>query len=79
MKNTDADMDDDLRPEYDLKRLRVRRVGPGRATSDQHGVLLDPDVAAVFPDSQAVNEAPRFLIRVSKQTAPTLPPTGTAG
>lgn len=28
MKKTE--MDDELRPEYDLKKLRVRRLGPGR-------------------------------------------------
>jgi len=30
-------------------------------------VHLDPDVAAVFPNAQAVNEALRFLIRVTQQ------------
>ena len=29
MKKTEAE-DDELEPEYDLKALRVRRVGPGR-------------------------------------------------
>lgn len=30
MKKVDAEMDDELRPEYDLKSLRVRKVGPKR-------------------------------------------------
>ena len=30
MKKAKANKDDELRPEYDLKSLRVRKVGPGR-------------------------------------------------
>jgi hypothetical protein len=30
MKNPDSELEDDLRSEYDLKNLRVRRLGPGR-------------------------------------------------
>ena len=30
MKKVDADMDDELRPEYDLRDLQVRKVGPKR-------------------------------------------------
>ena len=30
MKKVDAEMDDELRPEYDLRSLRVRKVGPKR-------------------------------------------------
>jgi hypothetical protein len=30
-------------------------------------VCLEPDVAEIFPNSQAVNEALRFLMRVTKE------------
>jgi len=70
MKNSDAEDDDDLRPEYDLKSLRVRKVGPDRTALAEYGVFLEADVAAVFPDSQSVNEALRFLIRVTKSGDP---------
>jgi hypothetical protein len=30
MKKIETEADDELRPEYNLKELRVRRVGPGR-------------------------------------------------
>ena len=30
MKNPDLELEDDLRSEYDLKSLRVRRLGPDR-------------------------------------------------
>jgi len=32
-------------------------------------VLLDPDVAEIFPDSQAVNEALRVLAQLAKRQA----------
>lgn len=67
MKKVDSKMDD-LKPEYDLRNLRVRKLGPGRKQFGAEIVRLDPDVAEVFPDAQAVNEALRFLIRVTKGT-----------
>lgn len=60
------DLDDELRPEYDLAKLELRKVGPGRRVSEGPMVRLDPDVVKMFPDSRAVNEALRFLIRVSR-------------
>lgn len=59
-------MDDEIRPEYDLKSLRVRKVGAKRKTVGSLSVRLDPDVAELFPDSESVNEALRFLIRVTR-------------
>jgi hypothetical protein len=60
--------EEDLLPEYDLHKLRVRKFGPGRKSFAGHGVVLAPDVAAVFPDSNAVNEALRFLMRVTRES-----------
>ena len=60
---------DELRPEYDLKALRVRRLGPGRKRFGDV-VRLDPDVAQAFPDADSVNEALRSLIRVTKENQP---------
>lgn len=61
-------MQDDLLPEYDLKQLRVRGVGPGRKSFGGKPIIqLEPDVAKIFPDDAAVNEALRFLIRVTKE------------
>ena len=62
--NKDA-LNDDLKPEYELKNLKVRKVGEGRRLLNQ--IQLDVDVAKVFPDSESVNEALRFLIRITKQ------------
>lgn len=73
MKKAETDTDDELRPEYDLRSLRVRKLGRGRKNFG--GVIrLEPDVAEVFPDADAVNEALRFLIRVTKENRPTSDP-----
>ncbi|MCB0035962.1 MAG: hypothetical protein KDE51_18150 [Anaerolineales bacterium] len=66
MKKTENEMDDDLRPEYDLKSLRVRKVGAERKRFGGQLIQLAPDVAEMFPDSDAVNEALRFLIRITR-------------
>jgi hypothetical protein len=50
---------DDLRHEYDLSQLRggVRGKYHRKATAGMNLVLLDPDLAVLFPDSEAVNRA----------------------
>ena len=63
------EIDDELRPEYDLKGLRIRKLGPGRKSFVGSVVRLKPDVAQVFPDAESVNEALRFLIRVTKENS----------
>jgi len=73
MKKAETE-DDELRPEYDLRTLRVRRLGPGRKRFGDV-VRLEPDVAEAFPDADSVNEALRFLIRVTKENRPDLRPT----
>jgi len=67
MQSSDLEMEDELRPEYDLKSMRVRKLGAGRRSFAGTIVQLDPDVAAVFPNAGAVNEALRFLIKVMQE------------
>ena len=74
MKKVEKAMEDELRPEYDLSRLRVRKLGPSRKRFGDV-VRLEPDVAEAFPDANSVNEALRFLIRVTKENQAGLPPT----
>ncbi len=66
--NTD-ELNDDLREEYDLQQLRVRKIGSVRNKILNNGidVHIEPDVANLFPNAQAANEALRFLIRISQQ------------
>jgi len=72
MKKVDTEMGDELRPEYDLKGLRVRKLGPGRESFGGSVVRLEPDVAEIFPDAKSVNEALKFLMRVTKENKPTI-------
>lgn len=76
MKRDESAMEDDLRAEYDLKSLRVRRLGSGRKSFGTT-VRLEPDVAEMFPSADAVNEALRFLIRVMQQNQALAPQTQT--
>lgn len=55
MKKVETDMEDELRSEYDLKSLRVRKLGLGRKSFGGLTVHREPDVAEMFPDSEAVN------------------------
>ncbi len=74
MKKVETEMEDELRAEYDLSSLRVRRLGPGRKRFGDV-VRLEPDVAEAFPNAEAVNEALRFLIRVTRENQPASRPT----
>ncbi len=56
-----------MRSEYDLKSLRVRKFGPGRKSFAKTMICLEPDVAEIFPNAEAVNEALIFLIRVTQK------------
>lgn len=73
MKKDNTELVDDLRSEYDLKSLRVRKVGPERKNFGGPTVRLETDVAEVFPDSESVNEALRFLIRIIQKNKSALP------
>ena len=60
---------DELRPEYDLRRLLkggVRGKYAARYRAGTNLVLLDPDVAKVFASEKAVNEALRVVIQLAK-------------
>ena len=71
MKKDKPARSDELRPEYDLKSLEVRRLGSHRKSfGDGVVVRIEPDVAAIFPSAESVNEALRFLIRITKSNEP---------
>ena len=59
-------MQDELRPEYDLRDLQVRKMGPDRMHFGRFVVQLEPHVAEVSPNAASVNEALRILIRETK-------------
>jgi len=59
---------DDLRPEYDLSKLKggVRGKYAKRFQKGTNLVLLSPDVAKYFPDEQSVNAALRSLVGIAR-------------
>jgi hypothetical protein len=59
---------DEMRPYYDFS-SGVRGKYAARYAQGTNVVVLAPDVAEVFPDSAAVNEALRTLVRLSGKTA----------
>jgi hypothetical protein len=68
-KEADSEMDDELRPEYDLGKLlkdAVRGKYADRYREGTNLVLLDPEVARAFPNEEAVNEALRLVIQLTK-------------
>jgi hypothetical protein len=60
MKDREPDRVADIRPEYDFSR-GVRGKYAQRFQEGSNVVVLDPDVAARFPDSMAVNDALRHI------------------
>lgn len=73
MKKTGRRKADELRPEYDFANLRggVRGKYVQRYRQGTNLALLDRDVAEVFPNDRAVNEALRAVmnaaVRVSRR------------
>lgn len=65
--NIHNEMDDELRPEYDLSQLKggVRGKYVQRYKEGTNLILLETDVADVFKDSESVNEALRLLIKIA--------------
>jgi hypothetical protein len=66
-------MNDDLRPEYDLSRLKggVRGKYYREATAGTNLVLIEHELADVFPDSESVNRALRLLVNTAAAAAGT--------
>ena len=62
-------MDDELRPEYDMKSLFKGGV-PGKYASRYRAgtnlVLLEPEVARAFPNEKTVNEALKLVMKLKQ-------------
>ena len=67
-KDPSADLDDELRPEYDASMLKngVRGKYLAAYRSGTNLVLLAPDVAKAFPTEEAVNEGLRRLMQLQE-------------
>lgn len=55
----------ELRPEYDFS-TGVRGEYAGRVTKKATVVVLEPDVAKVFSNSESVNSALRALVAIAR-------------
>jgi hypothetical protein len=65
------ELDDELRPEYDLSQLKgmVRGKYYRRAIAGTNLVLIDSELAQVFPDTASVNRALRLLVNTAEAAA----------
>jgi len=71
MKKGKRTQKDELRPEYKLSDFpapMVRGKYAKRLTEASNIVVLKPEVAAVFPNDEAVNSALLSLIKLAKTT-----------
>lgn len=70
-KAESSPLDDDLRPEY--KRSDFKKLERGkyyeRLKKGSNVVILNPEVAKAFPDSEAVNAALLGLLELAKASA----------
>ncbi len=67
-KVNNREMNDELRSEYDLSKMKggVRGKYAKRSREGTNLVLLSPDVARYFPDEESVNAALRSLVGLAK-------------
>jgi len=60
-----------MRPEYDLSQLgpMVRGKYYRQAMAGTNLILIEPELARVFPDSESVNRALRLLMETAEASA----------
>jgi hypothetical protein len=69
MKKRSDKIDDELRPEYDLRHLLkggARGKYAKRYRAGTNLVLLDPDIRKAFRNEKAVNEALRLVLQLRR-------------
>ena len=67
--NQDIEDEEDMREEYDFANMKggVRGKYAGAFENTAVTILLDADVAKIFPNSKSVNEALRTLARILRE------------
>ena len=60
--------DFEMREEYDFSK-GVRGKYAARYAQGSNIVVLDPDIAEVFPDSESVNKALRAIAEIARERA----------
>ena len=66
MKKNNKSINDDMLAEYNFKDGHCSKFA-SRYAEGSNIVVLSPDVAKSFPDSESVNEALRLLIKIANQ------------
>ncbi|MDO8755032.1 MAG: hypothetical protein Q7J80_14135 [Anaerolineales bacterium] len=64
-----TEINDELRPEYDMQSLLkggMRGKYAARYRAGTNLVLLEPEVAKAFPNEKAVNEALKLVIKLKQ-------------
>ncbi len=69
-RDNDTELNNELREEYDFSQIPGGIHGKyvSQYRKGTNLVLLEPDVAQVFPDSKSVNEALRALAKIIQQS-----------
>ncbi len=71
---------DELRPEYDFDFSKaVRGKYYQQSLESSNIVILEPDIAAVFHNSDTVNKALRAMLQFAKQTSSLTAPLSETG
>lgn len=68
MSKVDRTDDFEMREEYDFSK-GVRGKYAARYAQGSNIVVLDPDIAEVFPDSESVNKALRAIAEIARERA----------
>ena len=63
-----ADKSDEMRPYYDFSG-GVRGKYAAEYAKGSNVVVIEPELAKLFPDSESVNEALRTLVRAATRTS----------
>ncbi len=68
-KAIDDELNDELREEYDFSKMSggIRGKYAKKYPKDANVVMIEPDVAKIFPDANSVNEALRALAKIINQ------------
>ena len=64
--------DTDMLDEYDFSK-GVRGKYAKRYAAGSNVVILSPDVARIFPDSESVNEALRVFVKIARKKQKKVP------
>jgi hypothetical protein len=64
------ELNDELRDEYDFVKMKggIRGKYAKQYHENTKLIMLEPDIAKIFPDAKSVNEALRTLAKVIQQS-----------